>query len=147
MEHASDLVYEGKLIHENSYPQRSEHYTEIEMDGIKIDFYDPKRKVIHEIKKSDSYEQAHEWQIKYYIYVMQRNGMEGITGILEYPKMRETRTIEFTQADHDEINRMLGEISRITVSVQCPDKKSFSKCRNCAYSDFCWSGEMNNSDK
>lgn len=142
LEHTSDLVYEGKLIHENSYPQRSEHYTEIEMDGIKVDFYDPKRKIIHEIKKSDSFEQAHEWQIKYYIYVMLRNGMEGITGILEYPKMRETRAIEFTQADRDEINKMLGEITRITESVECPDKKVFPKCRNCAYIDFCWSGEI-----
>ena len=42
MEHTSDLVYEGKLIHENSYPQRSEKYTEIEMEGIKIDYYDSK---------------------------------------------------------------------------------------------------------
>jgi CRISPR-associated exonuclease Cas4 len=142
MEHTSDLVYEGKLIHENSYPQRPEHYTEIEMDGIKIDFYEPKRNIIHEIKKSDSYERAHEWQIKYYIYVMQRNGMEGITGVLEYPKMRETRTIEFTPADHDEIDRMIGEITSI-VSGHCPEKRSFPKCKNCSYIDFCWCGERN----
>ena len=38
MEHTSDLVYEGKLIHETSYPQRSERYEELEIDGIKIDF-------------------------------------------------------------------------------------------------------------
>ena len=30
MEHTSDLVYDGKLIHENSYPQRSSKYEEIE---------------------------------------------------------------------------------------------------------------------
>jgi CRISPR-associated exonuclease Cas4 len=147
MEHTSDLVYEGKLIHENSYPQRPEHHTEIEMDGIKIDFYDPKRKIIHEIKKSDSYEQAHEWQIKYYIYIMQKNGMEGMTGVLEYPKMKETRVVEFSKDDYDEINRMVAEITQIAGSVNCPEKKSFSKCRNCAYTDFCWSGETNDEDK
>jgi len=37
MEHTSDLVYEGKLIHENSYPFRSERYSEIEIGGIKIE--------------------------------------------------------------------------------------------------------------
>jgi CRISPR-associated exonuclease Cas4 len=60
MEQTSDLVYEGKLIHETSYPQRSERYTEIELDGIKNDYFNPENKVIHEIKKSDSHEKAHE---------------------------------------------------------------------------------------
>jgi len=82
MEHTSELVEMGKLIHETSYPQRPEKYTEIELDGIKIDFYDAKNKVVHEIKKSDSHEEAHEWQVKYYIYVLERSGMEGVTGIL-----------------------------------------------------------------
>ena len=75
MEQNSDLVYAGKLIHEESYPQRSERYEEIAIDGVKVDFYDAKRKVIHEIKKSDKVEQAHEWQLKYYLYVFERNGM------------------------------------------------------------------------
>jgi len=59
MEQNSDLVYEGKLIHESTYLQRSEKYEEIEIDGIKIDYYDKKRKVIHEVKKSDKMEVAH----------------------------------------------------------------------------------------
>jgi CRISPR-associated exonuclease Cas4 len=40
MEHTSDLVYDSKLIHETSYTQRSERYEEVEIDGIKIDYYD-----------------------------------------------------------------------------------------------------------
>ena len=39
-EHTSDLVFEGKLIHEDSYPQRSSKYEEIELDGIKVDSYE-----------------------------------------------------------------------------------------------------------
>ena len=58
MEHTSDLVHEGKLIHEESYPQRSAKYEEVEMDGIKVDYYDTLHKVIHEIKKSDKVEVA-----------------------------------------------------------------------------------------
>jgi len=53
MEHNSDLVYEGKLIHEDSYPQRSVKYEEVAIDGIKVDYYDARNKVIHEIKKSN----------------------------------------------------------------------------------------------
>ncbi|MEG1820882.1 MAG: Dna2/Cas4 domain-containing protein [Malacoplasma sp.] len=70
MEHTSDLVYDGKLIHEESYPQRSERYEEIELDGIKVDFYDAKNKVIHEIKKSNKVETAHELQLKYYLLLI-----------------------------------------------------------------------------
>ena len=62
-EHTSDLVFEGKLIHEDSYPQRSEKYEEIELDGIKVDYYDAKSKVVHEIKKSNKVEKAAQLQI------------------------------------------------------------------------------------
>ena len=58
MEQESDLVYEGRLIHESSYPQRSSRYEEIEIDGIKVDYYDARNKVIHEIKKSSKMEGA-----------------------------------------------------------------------------------------
>lgn len=64
MEHNSDLVYDGKLIHEDSYPLRPERYEELEVDGVKIDFYDAKNKIVHEIKRSDKVEEAHEWQVK-----------------------------------------------------------------------------------
>ena len=46
MEQESDLVYEGKLIHEESYPERSSKYEEVAIDGIKVDYYDAKNHVI-----------------------------------------------------------------------------------------------------
>src|SRR5215212_5619368 len=99
MEHTSDTVAEGKLIGETTYTQRAEKYTEIEIGGSKIDFYDAKNKVIHEIKKSDKIEDAHEWQVKYYIWLLQQNGVEGVTGILEYPKLRQTTTVTLATSD------------------------------------------------
>lgn len=42
MEQESDLVYEGKLVHESSYPQRTSKYEEVEIDDIKVDYYDAK---------------------------------------------------------------------------------------------------------
>jgi CRISPR-associated exonuclease Cas4 len=47
------------LIHETAYPQRLERYEEISISGCKIDFYDTKNKVVHEIKKSDKMENAY----------------------------------------------------------------------------------------
>lgn len=141
-EHTSDLVYEGKLIHEECYPQRSAKYEEIELDGIKVDFYDARNKVIHEIKKSDKVEEAHEWQLKYYIYVFENNGIEGICGILEYPKLRETKKVMLTQSDREIIEQMKREIAKILESDDCPPKIKKGICRNCSYYEFCFTEEL-----
>jgi len=139
MEHTSDLVYAGKLIHEESYPQRSEKYEEIEMDGIKVDYYDTKNKVIHEIKKSDKVEKAHEWQLKYYIYVFERNGIEDVKGILEYPVLRKKDEILLSNVDRDRLKEMEKEIIQIIEDENCPPLGKKKICKNCSYYDFCYS--------
>jgi len=141
MEHTSDLVYDGKLIHETSYPQRPERYEEIEIDGIKIDFYDIKNKVIHEIKRSDKVEKAHEWQVKYYIYVLERNGIKGVTGILEYPTLRQTSKVELTDEDRKRIREIEIEIRKIIENENCPTLEKKKICRNCSYYEFCYVAE------
>lgn len=141
MEHTSDLVYEGKLIHETTYPQRSERYEELEIEGIKIDFYDARNKVIHEIKKSDKIEVAHEWQLKYYIYVLERQGIEGVTGILEYPTMRHTAKVELTEADRQYIIRIEKEIEALVKADDCPPAINSKICNNCSYYEFCFASE------
>lgn len=138
MEHTSDLVYEGKLLHESSYPQRSERYEELELEGIKIDYYDAKNKIVHEIKRSDKAETAHEWQIKYYIRVLERNGVEGVKGILEYPAMRHTQTVELTDADRKRIDEMENEIELLIKQEECPAVIHSKICKQCSYYEFCY---------
>lgn len=142
MEHTSDLVYEGKLIHEKSYPQRPERYEELEIDGCKIDFYDTKNKVIHEIKKSDKLDDAHRWQVKYYIHVLERNGIEGVSGILEYPELRITEKVLLTTIDREYLQKMEEDIRTIVNGEECPSCISTKICRRCSYEDFCYSKEI-----
>jgi len=142
MEHTSDLVFEGKLLHEASYPQRPERYEEMEIDGIKIDFYDARNKIIHEIKKSDKIEEAHEWQVKYYIFVLERNGIEGVTGLLEYPALRQTNKVLLSDEDRKQLNIIENDIRRIVESDECPATIHSRICKNCSYYDFCYSGEV-----
>ena len=141
-EHTSDSVFEGKLIHENSYPQRSSKYEEIELDGIKVDFYDAKNKVIHEIKKSNKVEVAHEWQVKYYIYVFEKNGIIGVSGVLEYLLLRKTDDIILNDSDREVLVKMENDILEIIESDICPplEKKSF--CKSCSYYEFCFCKEI-----
>ena len=138
MEHTSDLVYEGKLIHETSYPQRSERYEEIEIGGVKIDYYDRHNKVIHEVKKSDKIESAHEWQLKYYIYVLEQHGIEGVSGILEYPALRKTDKVYLSDRDREEIAEISKCITAIIELELCPDRIKQGICKNCSYYEFCW---------
>jgi len=143
MEQTSDLVYDGKLIHENSYPQRSERYEEVEIDGIKIDYYDARNKVIHEIKRSDKVESAHEWQVKYYIYVLEQNGIDGVTGILEYPELKKTTKVYLTDADRQKIKEIEEKIAQLISSDDCPPVINAKICKSCSYYDFCYVKDEN----
>lgn len=138
MEHTSDIVSDGKLIHETSYPQRSAKYEELEIEGIKIDFYDVKNKIIHEVKKSDKMEPAHEWQVRYYISVLEKNGIEGVTGILEYPKLKKTSEVFLSERDRKELDDIILQIQFIAESDQCPESTRSQICKSCSYLDFCW---------
>ena len=141
MEHTNDTVYDGKLIHQGSYPQRSERLEEVAIEGIKVDYFDAKRRVIHEIKRSDKMEKAHEWQVKYYIYVFERNGMEGCTGLLEYPTMRQTLPVVLTDEDREKIKNKEEEIKEIIESDTCPPLAKKRICKSCSYYDFCFTTE------
>jgi CRISPR-associated exonuclease Cas4 len=151
MEHTSDTVYDGKLLHETSYPQRPEKYTEIDIsatteNGInltgKIDFYDAKEKVIHEIKRSDKVENAHEWQVKYYIWLLEQNDIHGIHGIIEYPKLRETKEIGLTETDRNYLKLVVANIMELQQSEICPPRINSKICKSCSYYELCYIDEL-----
>jgi CRISPR-associated exonuclease Cas4 len=142
MEHTSDIVAEGKLIHETSYPQRAERYSELEVGGSVIDFYDATHKIIHEVKKSDRIEIAHEWQVKYYIWLLLKNGIEGVRGTIEYPKLRTTTQVELTDKDITLLEEMVVDIESIATSENCPPRASTKICKRCSYYDFCYINEI-----
>lgn len=138
MEQTSDTVYEGKLIHENAYSQRAEKYEELEIDGCKIDFFDARNGIVHEIKKSEKMEAAHEWQVKYYLFVLAKHGVKGTSGILEYPTLRQTKAVELTENDIQEIERIKKEVEQLCESEQCPPCIHSTICKRCSYYEFCY---------
>lgn len=141
MEHVSEKVDEGRLVHETSYSNRSDFYSEIEIDGVKIDFYDPKTNTIHETKLSPRLEISHVWQLRYYLFKLKEHGIKAAKGILEYPKLREIKTVFLSREDEEKLKAVIEEIPVITSSDKCPSKLKISFCKNCSYFDFCWSDE------
>jgi CRISPR-associated exonuclease Cas4 len=147
MEHTSDAVADGKLIHETSYPQRAEKYREINLSFTldnevellgKIDFYDAKEKIIHEIKRSDKIEEAHEWQVKFYIYLLELNGIEGVTALLEYPKLRIIKEVSLSFVDKEYLKVIFIKITGLMKSQICPPRINSKICKSCSYYELCY---------
>lgn len=107
MEHTSDIVTDGKVIEEESYQQRSERYTQLELstvnEGIslrgKMYFYATLNKVVHKTKRSNKVGQAHIWQVKFYLWLLELNDIEVKKGIIEYPKLRESKGVFLNDED------------------------------------------------
>jgi CRISPR-associated exonuclease Cas4 len=144
--HANEIRFEdnsedvamGKLIEETTYLQRNSNYEQIEFDGIKIDYYDQRNKIIHETKKSPKFEQTHIWQLRYYIYILKKNGIDGVKGVLEYPTERKTHTVELSLDDIKQIEQLSEEIISVIKSEKCPPIIQSPKCKNCSYYEFCY---------
>ena len=139
MEHSSDLVAEGKFIDEHSYPQRAARWQALELEGIKIDHYDAKEGIVREVKKSNRREDVHQAQLKFYLFVLERNGVPAAHGILEYPKLRETEEVWLSEADRREIPLWEAEVQRIIGLEACPPLVRKGICKKCAYYEFCFS--------
>lgn len=146
MEHTSDTVYDGKLLHETSYPQRNEKHSEImlqaEHEGInlfgKIDFYDAAHNTVHETKRSNKVEQAHIWQVKYYLWLLKLNGIDGASAIIEYPILRQRDKITLSEEDILYLKFIITEIRKMKSSVDCPPVIRAKICKSCSYYELCY---------
>jgi CRISPR-associated exonuclease Cas4 len=141
MEHSSDTVTEGKLIRETTYRYRNEKYKEIQIGSIKIDHYDARNKIIHEVKKSDKMEDAHIMQVKYYIYYLEENDIAGARDLIEYPKLRQTTEVVLTDDDRHYIKKLILEIQNLICNENCPAVINKPYCKKCSYYEFCYATE------
>lgn len=129
-------VEEGKFISESTYPDERH---EIQLsDGAVLDFYDKKHKVVHEVKKSDKMEEAHLWQLKYYLYYLKSYGVDGVTGKLDYPKLKKTLDVKLTRKDELIIQEIFGKMTAVVTQVKAPERINKKFCKTCAYYEFCW---------
>lgn len=150
METTSEIVADGKLLHETSYPQRNEKHTEFTLtasyNGInlvgKIDFYDSSRNMIHETKRSNKMERTHEWQAKFYLWLLKLNGIQNATAKLEYPLIRQTDTLALSEPDIHSLEHILQQISLLKKSEICPPVINSRICKSCSYYELCYIAEV-----
>jgi len=134
----SQAVGEGKLIGRQSYAHRPSRWRELNLGFLKIDHFDPREKLVREVKKSPKLEHAHVAQVLYYLYVLENAGISGVRGIIEYPKQRRSRNVALTDETRQEIQGWEAEIERIVGQETCPALVKKTYCRHCSYRDFCF---------
>jgi len=136
MEHTSDYVALGELLHEESYAREKKH---IQIDDmIQIDFID-KDGILHDVKFGQSMELAHEMQLLYYLYVLKQKGLPNRFGVINYPRQRRKTEVELTPEKEKEVESAMENVIRI-VSLPTPPNAEFGKlCISCSYMELCWS--------
>lgn len=145
MENENENVKIGRIISENTY-KREKHEIEItdeiERIGVKIDYIDTRNKVVHEIKKSDSFEEAHKWQLLYYIYVLNQRGMDITKGIIDYPKQRKVVEVSLNEDTRENLLNVIENINDICkadepIKVEDTGVKK-NVCKKCSYYELCF---------
>ena len=137
MEHESENVRLGKILHEDSFKRENDFLIDnlINVDFIKLtDCVE-----IHEVKKTRKMEKSHEYQLLYYMYYLKNEkDIENIKGFLDYPKNRKKKEVFLTKEKEGELLKITADIYKINRD-EMPKPKKSKICRKCAYFEFCFS--------
>ena len=135
LEENNSNVILGKLLEENTYTRDEK---KINIDGIiNIDFIRSK-KILHEIKKSNSIEPASLLQVQYYLYYLEKKGLIGLKGILDYPLLKQTVEVNLTNEDRENLDNIIIGIKEILRKESPPTLEKKGICKKCAYFDLCF---------
>ncbi|AGK61241.1 CRISPR-associated exonuclease, Cas4 family [Archaeoglobus sulfaticallidus PM70-1] len=134
MEHESDAVKLGKLIHREVF-KRDEK--EVQIGPIAIDVVRVGNILeIREIKKSRKMEDSYIYQTLYYLYFLKKFGIDA-RAVISFPKRRENIEIELSREDETKIKEILMDIEKI-INSPMPKPEYRKICRKCAYFEFCF---------
>ena len=135
LEENNSNVILGNLLEENTYTRDEK---KINIDGvINIDFIRSK-KILHEIKKSNSIEPASLLQVQYYLYYLEKKGLIGLKGILDYPLLKQTVEVNLTDEDRENLDNIIIGIKEILRKESPPALEKNGICKKCAYFDLCF---------
>ena len=135
LEENNSNVILGKLLEENTYTRDEK---KINIDGIiNIDFIRSK-KILHEIKKSNLIEPASLLQVQYYLYYLEKKGLIGLKGILDYPLLKQTVEVNLTDKDRENLDNIIIGIKEILRKESPPALEKNGICKKCAYFDLCF---------
>ncbi len=135
MEQNSELVSIGKILDDTAYDREDKGI--LIDDTINVDFIGNKA-VLHEIKKTKAIEEAGIWQLKYYMYYLEQKGVKDISAEIDFPLLRETKSVVLEDGDRDVLENVIKNIEEIAEMDKPIEPKNSKICKKCAYFDLCY---------
>lgn len=149
MEQENDNVQLGRLIDESTYTRArkaidlsAETPSGIRLVG-KVDVVNLREGVLHEVKKSKAVEEAHVWQLRFYLWLLRLNGVtrgdgSPFTGQLDYPKLRRSDRVELSDEDVSRLEEIVDAVARAYAQPPPERHPRRSFCRKCAFEELCY---------
>ena len=135
MEQNNELVSIGKILDETSYTREKKN---IMIDNtINIDFI-KNGAILHEVKKTKAIEEAGVWQVKYYMYYLEKRGIKNIQAKIDFPLLRETKEITLEEEDKKVLDNIIQNIEELAKTDKPPKPIDSKICKKCAYYDLCY---------
>lgn len=133
----NDFIAIGRLYSEETYKRDKK---EIMIDGNKIDLIREENGtlILIETKKSSKMIKASRAQLLNYLYSFTKKGFE-VKGEIRVPKEKKVIEIPFDEKEMNEIEKIREEIQTLIREEKSPEALKISACKNCSYSEFCWS--------
>jgi CRISPR-associated exonuclease Cas4 len=168
LEPESDLVKLGALLHQNSYKRKMKEVqvdrikidfienkrtrSQDQSSGPETQVSSPELRpiekhhapadrelVIHEVKRSKKMQDAHLYQLLYYMYYLSKNyGVNSTRGALHYPLLNQNVDVPLTEERIKQIEYALRGIEEVNSQPRPPEAEWKRYCRSCAYADLCW---------
>jgi CRISPR-associated exonuclease Cas4 len=155
MEQESGRVALGRLNGESSYRRKKKELllTAEAPEGTpaagtplvgKIDWADLEGGVLHETKLSRAAEEAHRWQLRFYLWLLKLGGATRADGTpfrgeLNYPKLRCTEAVELRPEHEARLVEIVAGLRRVAARETPPpriERRSF--CKKCAFEELCY---------
>jgi CRISPR-associated exonuclease Cas4 len=149
MEQENEDVQIGRLIDETTYSRARKA---IELDAVsrngtrlvgKIDVVNLREGVLHEVKKSKAVEDAHIWQLRFYLWLLElsdvrRSDGAPFTGRLDYPRLRRSDVVHLSAEHVQQLEHIVDELSSSFASDPPARHPRRSFCRKCAFEELCY---------
>lgn len=137
LEDNSEDVRIGKILHEINEAKSKK--SEVSIENIKIDKLT--KDYLVEVKKSDSDVESVKWQVLLYLYKLKQKGVikKGKIEFIEKNKQdKKIHYIELDELREKELLKILEEIEILINQDTPPQVKFESKCKKCAYYEYCF---------
>ena len=132
-----DLLAQGRLNQEAHYKRATK---EISLPGMRLDQvrHEEGKLIVSEVKKSSRFLPATRLQLGYYLWRLDREGLEA-SGEILIPSERKREKLDLTPELKVEVEETVNKIEALAEDPAPPPAVKIPFCKRCAYAEFCWS--------